>query len=272
MPDHGPDLVPFIDTHVHCWDADTKLSPDRSYTPRGYLPVEALLSMMDAHDVAGAVLVQPQFLGTDNGYLLQALRRYPDRLRGVAVVTRDAPLQDLQDLRGAGVAGIRLNLTHGDQPDLAGDDWRRFLERVNAAGLHVQLHADAERLVTLLPDILDAGSRVVVDHFGRPEPDGGAACESWLRGIGLLEAGDHVVKLSAPYRLRGVAAVPVAETLIGTLGAERLVWGSDCPWTRFEAGRSYQACIDWLSDWVPCPRDRAAIGYRNAVALYGFEM
>ena len=56
------------------------------------------------------MLIQPSFLGTDNRFMLDALRRYPQRLRGVAVV--DASISDTQldELEEAGVVGIRLNL------------------------------------------------------------------------------------------------------------------------------------------------------------------
>ena len=41
--------------------------------------------VLDPNGVSHAVLVQPSFLGMDNHYLLDALRRYP-RFRGIAVV------------------------------------------------------------------------------------------------------------------------------------------------------------------------------------------
>jgi hypothetical protein len=40
------------------------------------------------------VLVQPSFLGSDNSYLLQAIARAPQRLRGIAMI--DAQCEDTQ--------------------------------------------------------------------------------------------------------------------------------------------------------------------------------
>jgi predicted TIM-barrel fold metal-dependent hydrolase len=47
--------------------------------------LEEYIKVLDANGVSHAVLVQLSFLGTDNHYLLDVLRRYP-RFRDIAVV------------------------------------------------------------------------------------------------------------------------------------------------------------------------------------------
>ena len=269
-PGNDWDHAMIIDSHVHAWADHTPLSLGRDYTPSHASPVDALLVQMDAHGVDGAVLVQPSFLGTDNGYLLGAIRDHPDRFRGVAVVAPQTGEAELEDLRAAGVAGLRFNLTHGAAPDFRSDALQALLARTVAADLHVQLHLDAAQLPDVLSPVRAAGCRIVVDHFGRPSPALGADDPAWAQLIDLGAAGPHVVKLSAPYRLAGVDPAALAGRLLAAFGAERLVWGSDFPWTRFEAGRSYRQCLDWIALWAPESADRSRILGPSAAALYRF--
>lgn len=258
-----------IDSHVHVWADDTPLSSERTYTPSKPTPTDTLLSVMDAHGVDGAVLVQPSFLGTDNGYLLAALAKYPDRFRGVAVVDPSVASGALEDLRAAGVTGLRLNLTHGTMPDLTTDPWRGLFERAVAAELHIQLHLDAHMAPAVLPPILAADAMVVVDHFGRPDPRLGAEDPAWRSILALGRDGRHRVKLSAPYRLGGVAPESLMPELSRAFGSGGLLWGSDFPWTQHEEGRFYRDCLQALSGWVKADARDAVLG-DNAAALYGF--
>lgn len=261
-----------VDAHVHTWSAASNLAADRTYTPPAAPPVDTLLGLMDDHGVDVAVLVQPSFLGTDNGYLLDAIRRWPDRFRGVAVVDPAISVDAVEDLRSAGIAGLRLNIaSSGIAPDLESDRYRSLFERAVRAGLHIQLHLDGPGLPGVLPPVLEAGCRIVIDHFGRPDPAKGMNCSGWAAMRDLAGQGDHVVKLSGPYRLGGLDPAPLARDLLSTFGPDRLVWGSDFPWTRFEDGRSYAQCRQWLDDWVPCPDDRAGILGAAAVDLYGIK-
>ena len=130
--------------------------------------------MLDAHGVARGVLVQPSFLGTDNSHLV-ALRAAAGRLRGVAVVSPDIAAADLLALAEAGVAGIRLNLIGLPLPALDQPAWQELLAHVNTLGWHVEVHLQASRLPAIMPALLAAGCRVVIDHFGRPDPALGIA-------------------------------------------------------------------------------------------------
>jgi predicted TIM-barrel fold metal-dependent hydrolase len=101
---------------------------------------------------------------------------------------------------------------------------------------------------------------VVVDHFGKPDPARGLADPGFQT---LLAAGREgaplLVKLSAPYRCHGAEVGPYAEALLDALGPERLLWGSDWPWTQHEAGMTYDRAFDWLVDWLPDGEGQAGI-------------
>src|SRR6476659_1862959 len=75
-----------VDSHAHVFARGLKLAGARRYAPGYDASLEMYLRECDANRISHSVLVQPSFLGTDNSYLLDALRTQPDRLRGIAVV------------------------------------------------------------------------------------------------------------------------------------------------------------------------------------------
>lgn len=264
--------MPCVDTHAHVFTRDLSVAAQRRYTPdHDALPAD-YLAQLDAHGVSHGVLVQPSFLGTDNSYLVQALRDHPDRLRGVAVVDPLTSPAELAELDGAGVVGMRLNLIGLPTPPLSSMPWRSLLNRVNNLGWHVEVHAPAERLAEMLPDLLAAGCRVVVDHFGRP----GAA-----NGITpLLRHADTArvwVKLSAPYRnwtdddAGRAGARHAARLLAGAFGAGRLLWGSDWPHTEHRHRARYADSRAWLDDWLDDATVKRRILEDTPLALFRFQ-
>src|SRR4051794_17112495 len=81
-----PRMIGPVDCHAHVFTRALTMAPDARFLPEADAPIESYLALLDAHAIAGGVLVQPSFLGTDNGYLLAAVARAPERLRAVAVV------------------------------------------------------------------------------------------------------------------------------------------------------------------------------------------
>src|SRR5947209_4548412 len=95
-----------VDSHAHVFAQGLRLAHSHRYAPGYDATLDAYLRILDAHDIEHGVLVQPSFLGTDNGYLLEALAREPRRLRGVAVVAPDIEDDELQRLDSQGVSGV----------------------------------------------------------------------------------------------------------------------------------------------------------------------
>ena len=90
-----------IDTHAHAFTITGPLAAGRRYTPEADAPLTEYMAELDGAGATHGVLVQPSFLGTDNSYLLDCLRRHPDRLRGIAVIDPSWSDRDLAGLDAA---------------------------------------------------------------------------------------------------------------------------------------------------------------------------
>ncbi|MDB5732083.1 MAG: hypothetical protein JWQ03_1978 [Variovorax sp.] len=273
-PEAATRAVTAIDSHAHVFRRGLPLAPVRRHAPDYDALLADYLALLDAHAVSHAVLVQPSFLGVDNSFLLDALRACPERLRGVAMVAPTAGEGELASLAEAGVCGIRLNLVGLPVPDFTRAEWQGLWARVRALDWHVELHCEARDLARAGQPILDAGCKLVVDHFGRPGTMDGAgdAGFDWL-----LRSADSQrvwVKLAAAYRSwsdqRGAAARGAAQALLRALGPERLVWGSDWPNTQHRQVADYASTHAALAEWVPDAAARRRILVDTPSRLFQF--
>ncbi|MBQ2646513.1 MAG: amidohydrolase family protein [Achromobacter sp.] len=265
-----------VDSHAHVFLQGLALADTRRHTPDYDAPLAQYLGLLDAHGLSHGVLVQPSFLGTDNSHLLEALRAAPARLRGVAVVDTAIDEAALRALAAAGVVGIRLNLIGLAVPDLRTQPWQSLLARVNALGWHVEIHLQAARLANIMPALLQAGCRVVVDHFGRPDPALGVADPGFGYLLRQADSGRVWVKLSAPYRnwtgeACASAGREAARQLLDAYTPARLMWGSDWPHTEHRHLASYPASMRWLDDWIDDPTQRRAVLAETPLRLFQFQ-
>ena len=251
--------VTAVDTHAHVLRRDVPLAPERHSAPKRDVPVEEFLGVLDLHHISHAVLTAPSFYGTDNSILVDALRRYPQRLRGSVIVAPDCDDSTLDMLDDAGVIGIRLNWFRRDSlPDTTSREYRSLFDRVRARKWHIEVYLEGPKLAVELPRLRASGAIVVVDHFGAPDPQRGIACAGFRQVLAGVRAGDTYVKLSAPYRLGGADAQPYVDALLDA-NPQRLVWASDWPFVGFEEKVRYAQCVEWLHAWVPEERARRAI-------------
>jgi predicted TIM-barrel fold metal-dependent hydrolase len=255
-----------IDTHAHVFRAGAPIAPGARYRPDSDASLSTYLGLLDRNGIAGAILVQPSFLGTDNRFLLEAIAEAPDRLVGVAVLSPATTIAELEDLRAAGIVGVRLNLIGTEVPSLCRHDWAEHLERLHRTGLHVEVQAEGEQWSKVLPDLVAHRLRIVVDHFGRP-----ARTADKCIGLKAIEAagaagGDVWIKLSGSYRFQAAPAVALT-VLRKTIARSRFIWGSDWPWTQHPEIRDYAAVRAWLDEWIPDQAERTKILIRNAREL-----
>ena len=249
------------DGHVHLFSTDLPMAEGRRYTPTHDAPLDRLAELLRANGLDGALVVQPSFLGTDNSHLLDRLEASRGiaglTLRGVAVVDPTISPDEMAALSEGGIVGIRLNLAGTDAlPDLASATWQTHFAAAAALGWHVELHIEGPRLPPILPALLDSGTPLVIDHFGRPDPAEAVNCAGF-RAL-LAAPPDRVtVKVSAAYRVfadlpsneAARRCAPLYRALYERFGVEGLVWGSDWPWTQHEGRHSYAETLAWCDGW-----------------------
>ncbi len=265
-----------VDAHAHVFLRSLPM-PDQRRAPSGYdAPPEDYLRMLDANGVSHGVIVQPSFLGTDNGYLVSSLRKYPERLRGIAVVEPSIAVDQLQVLQDSGVVGIRLNQIGLPVPPFASAPWPALLGEVRRRGWQVEVHQVARDLRPIVEPLLAAGVNVVVDHFGRPDENLGVDDPGFRHLLTLGATRKVWVKLSGAYRngagSKGEATVDAALPLLrSAFGLDRLVWGSDWPHTLFESKVDYASQRKLLDRWLPDPVDRDIVLRDTPRKLFGFD-
>ena len=250
-----------LDAHVHVWVQN----PDRypwqvigGYIPETEAPVEALLAVMDAARVDGAVLVQPTPYGWDNSYLLDCARRYPDRFRTVCLVnplTEEGAVNLKCLVSEFRIAGVRINWNlHPTSIWQANPYHLSLWETISELNLPVCLQMTSDQ-IGLLAEL--AGKypqvRIVIDHLGRPRRGGQPSDPAFAQFLGLAQRANIHVKLSglnyysdqqAPYR----DVWQLVQSVYRQFGAQRCMWGSDFPFV--QEHWSYQLLLSTVQqDW-----------------------
>nr|WP_284041605.1 amidohydrolase family protein [Halomonas olivaria] len=261
-----------FDCHAHVYSTinDTLGS---NYRPSRPAPVGVWQQNLNKCDLLGGVIVQPSFLGNDNTMLLERLTQLGSHYRGVVQLPKDASYQTMLALSAAGVVGVRWNLVErrSELPDLDDPEWQSFLKQLKLLDWHLELHLESVRLPEILPALQESGVTLVIDHFGLPQQDDPQYDKGFCLLLEMANTGRVWVKMSAPYRSPVKTLKPYIQALLAHLGRERLVWGSDWPWTRHENKHSYLDTYHWLSTWVPNMDDRHYILNNSPRTLFKFD-
>jgi predicted TIM-barrel fold metal-dependent hydrolase len=261
-----------IDCHAHVMRRDAPLAPDRHSAPKRDCTVEEYLSVLDANGISHGVLTAPSFYGTDNSLLLDALDHAKGRLRGTIIVDPGIDRASLAAMGARGAVGIRLNwVRRSTLPDVSAPSYRQLFANVRDLDWHVEIYLEGPFLAKLLPAIRDSGAKVVVDHFGSPDPARGVACAGFQAVLDGVRASNTFVKLSAPYRQGGADPQRYVDALLDAGGPQRLVWASDWPFVSHEEEIGYRDCVQWLTDWVPDDATRRIILADTPAGLFGFD-
>jgi predicted TIM-barrel fold metal-dependent hydrolase len=283
--DPSPPKIPLppgaCDTHAHVFGPAPRFpyAGDRSYTPPD-APLEKYLAMLDTLGFARGALVQGSAHGRDNGAMLDALARQPQRLRGIAVADEATPPAELRRWHALGVRGIRFNHFFRDgklyySAGVGLDAARALAPTIAALGWHIQLWIDVKDLADTLPLMRQLGLPFVIDHMGRTEARLGTGDPGFQSLLRLLGEGGCWVKLSGAHRISEQApdypdARAFQQALVRT-NPEQLVWGTDWPHPRMhgempDAGH----LLDLFQEWTPDAETRRRILVSNPALLYGF--
>lgn len=257
-----------VDTHAHVFLRDMPLIDNPRHRIDYDYPYETYLATLDQHGVRFGVIAAASPYGDYNDYTIAATRA-SKRLRGTVIIEPTVDAYTLERMRADGIVGVRLPfLGWGHSLDVTSWAWRRTLRRIADLDWHVHVHIDGPNLPPVLATLEKAGVKIVVDHFGRPDPDQGVQCAGFQALLAAIRRGRTWVKVSAGYRIGAQLAEACGRELLRTVGADRLLWASDCPFVGHEGQFTYRATIDAVMNWVTDSSDRRKIFGENALALY----
>lgn len=275
-----PSEPPLVDTHAHIFTTDMQPIPTAWRVPNYSFTGEQYLATLDTHGIQYGVIAGISIYGTNNDYMIEQLRKHK-RLRGTATVSADIDRETLQRMRDDGVVGIRLQLARRKElPDFFGSEYQTLFRHLADLDMHVQAVVEGARWPEILPALEKVGVKIVIDHFTHPTPSDGVNCAGLQAVLKSVEKGRTWIKLSAGYRLTWapldqnerdphsrIFAKDIAQALLKHAGAERLVWGSDCPFIGYESAITFQDTINDFYEWVPDVATRRVIS-NTALKLY----
>lgn len=272
------------DAHAHVFGPYDRypLTPDRSYTPREYLPRD-FIAHLDRIGAERGVLVTGSASGFDNGSIFHALAEYPHRLRGVIIPSADFTDDQLDSWTAAGVRGVRVNLYQLDGRKVyrsgAGLEVVEALApRLAERGWHLQVWFHVPDLPELLPRLERLKLPLVVDHMGRMSTARGVGEPGFQLLCRLLADGKVWTKISGadrntqegpPY----LDVDPFARAILDA-NSEQVVWGTDWPHINYyDVGDMPDDGIltNLLLRWMPDEATRNRVLVDNPARLYGFH-
>ena len=267
--------------HVFCPYERFPLADDRSYTPDEF-PGDAFIAHLDRFGLHRGVLVTGSASGTDNGAVLDALTRYPQRLRGIAVPQADTTDAQLDRWHAAGIRGVRANLFKKDghavyRNGVGIEVLEALAPRIADRGWHAQIWIHTPDLVELAPRLIRLGLPLVIDHMGRMATDRGVNDPGFRMLCRLLADGKGWTKISGADRNTCTGPPyadvdPFAAALL-LANAEHVVWGRDWPHINYFDKHKVPddgALLNLLARWLPNAAQRRQVLVDNPAALYGF--
>ena len=271
------------DTHAHIFGpvARFPFAPGRGYTPPP-APVEQYVALHDHLGIARGVIVQGNAHGFDNSVVLDALARFPNRFRGVAITdTRIAPAM-LREWHRLGMRGLRFHLfPPGGKPKMVRgvglDVFEVFRPMMRELGWIMQTWCDYRVLLELQGFLREIAAEmpVVLDHILHMPAERGIGDPAFQALLRLVGEGVVHVKLSAPYRLsQRYPDYPDAQPFHAALlraNPERLLWGTDWPHPQIAAELMPDDghLVDLFHQWTPDARHRRLILVETPARLFG---
>lgn len=247
--------------------------PDSPYVSGEALP-ETAIKLLDTLGLARAVVVSGGGYGRDYRYLLDVLRRFPQRFVGVILPPDTLPDEEFARLDKLGVRGVRFVSARraSNLPQILPD----MAAQAENIGWPVHFYPHGEDIIEYAESLLALrSSKIVLDHFASIPAAKGVDQPALKTVLKMLDTGRVWIKLSGPMRcakgdLPYAEVTPIARTLIRH-APERMVWGSDWPHVNM-VGRGMPndgELFDLLADWAPDAVDRERILVANPNALYG---
>jgi predicted TIM-barrel fold metal-dependent hydrolase len=268
---------PKIDCHVHVLDpARFPYQPNTHYAPAGQelgTPTQ-FGRLIDAYGVRYALLVGPNSgYNFDNACMLDTIARGQGRYKGVAVVGNDITLDELATLKRAGVVGVAWNVTY------FGVDYYHdadpLLEKLVALDMFVDIGAETDQFVAMMPLLSNSDVRILIDHCGRPMVDAGVDEPGFRALLDLGQTRRAFVKLSGFAKFSREPALhedtwPFVAALVEAFTPDHCMWASDWPHLRAPARVDYGVLLHLALTLFPDASNRRKILWDTPRKLFGF--
>jgi predicted TIM-barrel fold metal-dependent hydrolase len=254
----------YIDAHSHIWPGEVDRYPLAAGQTKADLKPpsftdDELMKIASPEGIERVVLIQHSVYHLfDNSYLIDAVKRHPERFRIVGMVDDHKPHagEAMKGLLKQGVTGFRIT------PFIRKDHPEKWLD---SAGMQEMWKTGAETRQAMcclisasdIPGVdqmcrKHSDTPVVIDHFARIGYDGELR-DSEIKSLCDLSRHKHVsVKISAYYALGKKKPphdelIPVIKRLLEAYGPQRLMWASDSPY-QLEPPNTYASSISLVRD------------------------
>jgi predicted TIM-barrel fold metal-dependent hydrolase len=209
-------------------------APERNYSPLDASPTDAA-AFLEAIGFARIVLVQPTPYGEDDRRLLDALREFGSRARGV-IAARALNDAEIRARDALGVTALRLNAADRSVDATLPARIADAAALAREADWHLEVQAPASVLVEIVPVLERCAVPVVLDHLGRLTASEDPVFDVM---VAMMREGRLWTKLSGADRFPGWPGrrTDVLALMRALLAANpaRVVWGSDWPHTPFHS-------------------------------------
>ncbi len=235
------------------------------YMTDGVNSAERFIANMDYARVGGAVITQEEIDGSQNDYLLECKRKYPERLKICSLYFENQPLET-QGFAGIKICAGRLKeqnlLKHIGVFERAAKE--KLFISVDLADGNAQTD-ELEEIAKMFPDL-----KIAIGHFGM------VTRENWLEQIKIAKNKNVFIESGGitwlfnyefyPYP----SAIKAIKEAASVCGIEKLMWGSDYPRTMVEI--TYKMSFDFvLKSNELSVEDKEKFLFFNAKEFYGFD-
>ena len=267
------------DSHFHIFGPSDKFpyQPGRAYTPPD-VPVVRLIALLDHLGFTNGLVVQGNAHVYDNRVVLDALERYPQRLRGVAIIDTRIEPGVLRDWHKRGMRGLRFHLfPEGVRRGVGLDVFEVFRKTMAELGWVAQFFCDHRLLASSAAALKDISRDmpVIVDHLGMVPAERGVNDENFQVLLKLVGDGHAHVKVSAVYRLSsqypGYADARVLHDALVRANPNMLMWGTDWPHPSIAAAVMPDDghLLDLFYEWTLDEKTRRLILVDTPARLFG---
>ncbi|MBR3816251.1 MAG: amidohydrolase [Clostridia bacterium] len=233
-----------------------------AYMTDGENTAERLLANMDYAGVSGAVITQEYIDGNQDEYLLSCRS---DRIK-ICALYEEKEMNEAEGFDGIKICAGRLsdkNLLNHIEPFILADEKGKFISIDLADG--DEQTKELQQIIDMFPEL-----RIAIGHFGMVTREG------WIEQIKLaknknvyIESGGITWLFNSEfYPFKG--AVEAIKQAAGTVGFDKLMWGSDYP--RTMTAITYKMSYDFIvkSNEIS-ESDKALFLGGNAERFYGFK-